>query len=270
MQPFSLILGGGSARGIAHIGVIKRFEELNIQPSHIVGTSIGAIVGAFYACGYTSTEMQQVIKDTNFLSLIDPDIINGGIKGDKIVALMKKYFGEKTFAETNIPLKIIATNIDTGEKFIFEEGKIIDALRASISIPGVFAPFRYKGMSLVDGGLVANLPIEFAPKDEKIIAVSVQMSVKKSGEKESKWLSLDKTPFVRTYIVLRKAVGIMITQNELASIASRKDVLVLKPGRDDVEYYDFKKADELIEAGYLASGWVEKYLKKRFVLFGFK
>lgn len=268
VNSFSLVLGGGSARGIAHIGVIQKLEELDIQPSHIVGTSIGAIVGAFYACGYTSTEMQQVIKDTNFLSLIDPDIINGGIKGNKITEYFKKYFGNKTFADTDIPLKIIAANIDTWEKVVFEEGKIVDALRASISIPGVFVPFRYHGASLVDGGIVANLPIEFAPKDKKAIAVSVQMSLTKSSKKESKSLFGDKTPFFHTYILLRKAVGIIIAQNELASIASRKDVLVLKPGRDDIEYYDFKKADELIEAWYLASEGIGNYLKKKFVFFG--
>ena len=108
--------------------------------------------------------MRQVIRDTNFLTLIDPDIIHGGIKGRKIMT----HF------------------IDTGEKVVFQEGRIIDALRASISIPGVFVPFRHHNMSLVDGGIVANLPIEFAPENEKIIAVSVQMSVRKSGRKESK------------------------------------------------------------------------------------
>ncbi|MDD2693300.1 MAG: patatin-like phospholipase family protein [Candidatus Gracilibacteria bacterium] len=261
MQPFSLVLGGGSARGIAHIGVIQRLEELNAKPSHIVGTSIGAIVGAFYAFGFTSTEMRQVVRDTKFLTLIDPDVMHGGIKGRKVMTHFKKYFGEKTFADAIIPLTIVATNIDTGEKVVFQEGRIIDALRASISIPGVFVPFRYHGMSLVDGGIVANLPIEFATEDEKVIAVSVQMSVRKSVKKESKKLFFEKTPFIHTYILLRKAVGIMITQNESVSIASRKNLLLIRPGRDDIDYYNFKKADALVEAGYEKSSEISQYLQ---------
>lgn len=261
MQPFSLVLGGGSARGIAHIGVIQRLEELNAKPSHIVGTSIGAIVWAFYAFGFTSTEMRQVVRDTKFLTLIDPDVMHGGIKGRKVMTHFKKYFWEKTFADAIIPLTIVATNIDTGEKVVFQEGRIIDALRASISIPGVFVPFRYHGMSLVDGGIVANLPIEFATEDEKVIAVSVQMSVRKSVKKESKKLFFEKTPFIHTYILLRKAVGIMITQNESVSIASRKNLLLIRPWRDDIDYYNFKKADALVEAGYEKSSEISQYLQ---------
>lgn len=260
MNTFSLVLGGGSARGIAHIGVIQRLEELGIQPSHIVGTSIGAIVWAFYAFGFTSSEMRQVVRDTNFLTLIDPDIMHGGIKGRKIMAHFKKYFWEKTFADAKIPLTIIAANIDTGEKVVFQEGRIIDALRASISIPGVFVPFRHHGMSLVDGGIVANLPIEFAPEDQKVIAISVQMSVRRSVKKESKGIFFEKTPFIHTYVLLRKAVGIMITQNENHSIISRENVLIIRPWRDDIDYYDFKKADALVEAGYEKSSEISEYL----------
>jgi NTE family protein len=260
--PFSLILGGGAARGLAHIGVIKRLEELDDKPSHIIGTSIGAIVGAFYACGFTSTEMQQIVRDTSFLWLVDIHFLQGGIKGNKIASYFKKYFGTKTFAETIIPLKIIAADIDTGEKIVFEDGQIIDALRASISIPGVFVPFRHNGMSLVDGGIVANLPIEFAPEDEKIIAVSVQMNLRKSSKKESKSLFPAKTPFIHTYTLLRKAVGIMIAQNERTSIASRKDILVLRPGRDDIEYYDFQKVDELVDEWYKTALPITDYLQE--------
>lgn len=260
MSDFSLILGGGSARGLAHIGVIRRLEELDTQPSLIVGTSIGALIGAMYACGHTSHEMGKIAKNIKLLSLIDPDILKWGIKGKKIVELLKEYFWKKTFGDTSIPLRIVATNIDTGEKVVFSEWKIIDAIRASISIPWVFVPYAHAGMHLVDGGITANLPIEEAQKDSKVIAISVQMSLDRHRKNEGKRVFFIQKPFVSTYLVLRKAVSIMITQNEKVSVASRPDALFLKLGRNDIDYYDFKKVEELVEEGYKMSKPITSYL----------
>lgn len=259
MENFSLILGGWSARGIAHIGIIRRLEELDATPVCIVWTSMGAIIGTFYACGYSSKQMEEILLGINFLQFIDPNFLHGGIKGNKIITFLKKYLGETSIEQTKIPLKIISTDINTGEVVVFESGKIIDAIRASISIPGIFTPFHHHWAALVDGGIVANLPIEFAPENTKVIAVSVMMSQKKSSQKESKKF-FQKTPFSHTYTVLRKAVGIMIAQNESRSIQSREGILLIHPERDDIEYYDFKKIRALIQSGYSATSDIWKYL----------
>ena len=261
LHRFSLVLWGWSARALAHIGIIKRLEECHVVPSLVVGTSMGAIIAALYACGYSSREMQDAAKGIRFFSLLDPDILHGGIKWNKIVSFLKKYFDEKTFRDVEFPLKIIAVDIHTGAKVVFESGKIIDALRASISIPWIFTPYRYKGMTLVDGGIVANLPIEEALPWEKVIAVSVQLDVEKQNKRKTWNEGFIKRPFIQTYLVLRKAVSIMIKQNERFSLASREDVCFLRLGREDIDYYDFQKCDRLIHAWYLLGSEIRSYLE---------
>ncbi len=256
---FSLILGGGAARGLAHIGVIRRLEELWIVPDHIVWTSIWALIGAFYACGYTSHDMEGIATDISLLGLIDIDFKTGGIKWKKIQNLLRKYFDDKRFDQTNIPLTIIATNLDTGEEVVFREWKIIDAIRSSISIPGVFAPFEYENMHLIDGGIVSNLPIEYAPKGIWVIAVSVQVY----GEvikKESIFPFIANGPFASTYNTLRKTIQIIMQRNEEKSILSRDDLHLLRIWRNDIDYYEFNRASELIAEGYLVSESIETYL----------
>lgn len=251
---FALVLGGGAARGMAHIGVIRRLEELEKTPSIITGTSIGAVIGAFYACGYTSSEMEKIATEVNILTLIDFDLTHGIVKGKKIIQFFEKYFGETTFAETKIKLIIIATDIDTGEKIVCTEGKIIDAIRASISIPGVFAPYKHDGRKLVDGGLTENLPIEVLPKEIDVIAVSVQMPLRKKTIKKSTFFFPNGTVFSNSYQILRKTIGIMIAQNEIRSLASRENIILIQPKREDIDFYDFKNIQPMIEAGYREAG----------------
>lgn len=250
---FSLILGGGAARWLAHIGVIQRLEELSMRPSEIVGTSIGALVWAFYSLGYTSKEMRDIAKDIPYLSLIDIDIRTGTIKWMKLMRYLSKYFSEKTFADTLIPLVIVATDIDSWEKYVFREGKIIDAIRASISIPGIFMPYKYADHTFVDGGLTSNLPIEEAREKNEIIAVSVQMDVTKVKRLSKRLIFPGGTPVSHAYGMIRKTLAIMMAQNEKSSLATRSDALLIRPEREDIEYYDFKKVDLMIQAGYEAA-----------------
>jgi NTE family protein len=115
-KEFSLILGGGAARGLAHIWLIRKLEELKIVPSLIVGTSMGGIIGALYAHGYTSHEIQKIAQDTSLVRLIDIDTQKGGIKWDRLTKYLESLLSHAQFSGLKIPLKIIATNIDTGEK----------------------------------------------------------------------------------------------------------------------------------------------------------
>ena len=135
-------------------------EEKNIQITEIAGTSMGAIIGAFLAIGTTSDEMQKITREINYLQMIDFDLKNGFIKGDKIINFLEKYFGNTQIQDLKIPLKIIATDLETGEKKVFMNGKIVDAVRASISLPGIFRPHEIDGKFFIDGGVVSNLPLE--------------------------------------------------------------------------------------------------------------
>lgn len=260
-QKFSLILGGWAARGLAHIGVIRRIEELSLTPSFVAGTSMGALIAALYACGYTSTDMEKIATDVTLIRLVDVDMKNWGIKWKKVQEFLKKYFWEKEFKDANIALKIIATDLDTGNKIVFSDGKIIDALRASISIPWVFTPYAHDDMHLIDGWVVANLPVEESPVDIPVIAVSVQIygSIPKT---ESILPFIGKWPFANTYDVLRKTLQIIMSKNEELSLKSRDSILTIRIGRNEIDYYEFTKVEELIQEGYEKSETIAWFLLK--------
>ncbi|MBX9809388.1 patatin-like phospholipase family protein [Candidatus Gracilibacteria bacterium] len=258
---FCLALGGGALRGLAHIGVIKRLEELGVKPTEISGTSMGAIIGALYASGMTSEEMIKIAEDTKFIKLLDFDLKNGLLKGNKIMKYFQKYIGEKTFEELEIPLSIVVTNIDTGEKIVFRKGRIIDAIRASIGIPGIFIPFKHNGMHLVDGGIMENLPIKILNPNYPVIAVSVQMSISKRVRNKKSFLFPNGTMLSNSYGLIRKMVGIMMYQNELNSIETRSDILVIRAEREDIDYYEFNKMKQMIDEGYRISTPIVDFLK---------
>lgn len=178
-----LALGSGAAYGLAQIGVLKVLEKEGIRPDIIVGSSIGALVGAFWAAGFSAQEIEDIAKTiqmkTAFFKLIgfkDLSIAHQGFfKGNQVVRWLESYLGSRTFRDMKIPLKIIAADLATSEKVVMESGRVVDAIRASISIPGIFRPVIYKDTHLIDGGVVDPLPI----KDlsvmgvKKIIAVNV-------------------------------------------------------------------------------------------------
>lgn len=249
-KKFSLVLGGGAARGLAHIGVIERLDELWMKPIEISGTSIGAVIGAFYAAWYSGVDMRKIALEANFLKLIDLDLKNWLIKWNKIMKYLARYLGNMNFSDLTIPLSIVTTNIDTGEKIVFREWNVIEAIRASIGIPGIFVPYKYNGMYLVDGGIIENLPIEVLENDDPVIAVSVQMDVTKRIKIKKTFLFPNGTILSNSYGIIRKMVSIMMTQNELRSIQSRDNILLIRPWQNNVDYYEFNKMSIMIDEWY--------------------
>lgn len=249
-KQFSLVLGGGAARGLAHIGIIEYLDETWYRPIEISWTSIGAIIGAFYASWYSGKEMRKIAIETNFLKLIDLDLKNWLLKWNKIIKHLSQYLWNTTFSELKIPLSIVSTNIDSGEKIIFREWRVIDAIRASIGIPGIFIPFKYKWMHLIDGGIMENLPIQVIQSSHPIIAVSVQMDIQKRVKSKKSFLFPNGTMLTNSYGIIRKMVWIMMMQNELRSLQSREDILLIRPEKEEIDYYDFKKMDLMIEEWY--------------------
>lgn len=120
-KKFALALGGGSARGLAHIGVLQFLEENNFSPSLIAGTSMGSLLGALFALGYSADEIKEITKDTGVKSVINFNPVNGIFGIEKFKKMFAPHFGDKTFADTKIPLKIIATSLSTGQKVVFTE-----------------------------------------------------------------------------------------------------------------------------------------------------
>ena len=210
---------------------------------------MGAVIAAFYAKGYTGEQMHKIVQECNYLSLLDFDLTAGILKGEKVMRFFAEHLGDIRFEDLEIPLSVVATDIDTGEKVVLRTGKVIEALRASVSVPGAFAPYRLHDRNLVDGGLVENLPIEELPEGD-VIAISVQIPLAKKYQKKQNaaksWLFPNGHIFQNSYEMFRKTIDIMIDRNEQISLASRKHIVHIRAEREDIDYPDFGKAEEII------------------------
>lgn len=179
MQKIGLCLSGGAAYGLAHIGVIKVLVENNIPIDFVSGTSMGALIGGFFCAGLTVDEMEKILETSTRSMIVDIDLFGlseGLLHGRKVVNFLRKILQKDVNIEDlKIPFCAIAGDIKSGKKHVFKSGDLVDAIRASISIPGVFKPIRKDGMLLVDGGVCDNLPVEEVRLlgAEKVIAVDV-------------------------------------------------------------------------------------------------
>ena len=199
LKSWALVLSGGGARGLTHIGILKGLEEAGFpEPSLLAGTSMGAIVGGLYACGMSAAELARfAIEDFNIADYMDSFVfrINGPVgkvfqtgqmlaslaastgidPGNKLLELFQNLTGGKSFEETRIPFRCNAVDLFRGREAVFETGSVAKAMRASMSFPLFFEPFFYEGMCLVDGGIINNIPVSI-PKAlgyKHILAVNV-------------------------------------------------------------------------------------------------
>lgn len=181
----ALALGGGGALGFAHIGVLDILQKNNIPIDIVVGTSMGAVVGAIYCNGSSIEDMEKLAINIKTRQLLDVSLgFKGLISGNKAINVLKKILPKDKNIE-DLPVKFAcnAVNIINGEEVVFEKGNILKSLRASMSVPGIFVPVRYNGMTLVDGGVLNNLPHDIARKmgADIVIAVDVVSSSEFSG-----------------------------------------------------------------------------------------
>ena len=180
-----LVLGGGGARGLAHVGVLRVLQQQAIPIDYIAGTSMGGLIGALYAAGLPLAVVEEEITKLSRLSeqirLVDWNISAAGlsVRGRRIYNFMADLLGEDlTFADLRLPLAMVATDIRYGREVVLQGGLVIDAVRASISIPGVFEPVELGDYRLVDGGVLDNVPVDVARGmgAERTIAVDVLRS----------------------------------------------------------------------------------------------
>lgn len=176
-----LALGGGGARGLAHIGILKVLQREQIPIDVISGTSMGGIVGAMYAVGQSIEQMEaEAIKRgeiSQIFKLIDLRLMSSGLLGgNRIKELLAEILGaETTFADLRLPFAVVSVDYNSGREVVLKEGKLVDAVRATMSVPGVFEPVELNGCHLLDGGVLDNVPVGVA-RDlgaEKVIAVDV-------------------------------------------------------------------------------------------------
>ena len=174
-QPtLGLALSGGAVLGCAHIGVLQALDEAGIRVTHLAGTSIGALVSAFYASGYSGTEIQEIAEGLRWADLARPSPSRLGLLSqDRLRATLRARLGEAELGDTQVRTAMVATDISTGEKVVMTEGDLVQAASASSCFPGIFLPVERDGRLLVDGGLTEHLPV-YILKDwgvDRIIAV---------------------------------------------------------------------------------------------------
>ncbi|HEY9119499.1 MULTISPECIES: patatin-like phospholipase family protein [Marinobacter] len=181
LNPFNtrigLALGGGAAKGIAHIGVLKAFEEEQIRIHCISGTSVGALVASYHAFGRPAESILSICSTLNLSKIINFTLERGGLfSTNAIREMIHRDLGDCRIEDALIPLAICATDIETGEQLIFREGNLADAVCASMAVPGLFVPVEIGDRTLVDGGLVENVPISPLAKMGAGITVAIDLS----------------------------------------------------------------------------------------------
>ena len=180
MKKIGLALGAGGAKGISHIAFLQALDELGVRPAVIAGTSIGAVIGGFYAAGVSGARMEQIVKEIGFRDLykivLDFSILSQSaiFKGKGIEDFLSREIPARTFEEVEIPLKVVATNFWDRRPVVFASGSLITAIRASMAMPVVFEPVLLHDMVLVDGGAVNPLPYDLIRQEcDLTIAIDV-------------------------------------------------------------------------------------------------
>jgi NTE family protein len=181
LNPFNrrigLALGGGAAKGMAHIGVLKAIEESDLEIEYISGTSIGALVASYYAFGKDIETLESISSEISFSSLIGFKLQKQGIfSTTSIKEMVERDLGKVYIEQARIPLAICATDISTGEQVTLREGKLADAICASMAVPGVFIPVEINGKTLVDGGITENVPVSALEKMGAGITIAVDLN----------------------------------------------------------------------------------------------
>lgn len=273
MKKIGLALGGGGAKGFAHIPILEVFDELGIKPACISGTSIGAIMGALYASGHSAADIVAMLgqlipprasslkhlmrnRDAfKFLELIDPHFSfkpRGLIKGEKFLNFLYGQMEVATFGELEIPLKVVATDFWRKNQVVFASGDLLPAVRASMAIPYLFTPVVMDSQVLVDGGLVNNVPHDLL--DENCdVRIAIDIMGDSSGPADKIPSPMD--AIFHTYQVMMDAMAQEKRKNHPVD-------LYLRLPLTDVEVLDFHKADEIYQQGLAAKDGFKRQLER--------
>ena len=249
-------LGSGGSRGIAHIGFLRAMEEAKIKPDFITGCSMGSVVGAAYAAGFPIDKMEEAALRLRLLDLIAPTGKRGGLFDTrKVRKLLEKYIGDITFEQLKIPFRCVAVDMISQQIVEFSEGKVLDAVIASSSIPSVFRPLEKDGMRLIDGGILERVPF----LQVKDMGADVVVAVDVLGQRSTK----EKCP--TTLGVLLEAID--IADNERTRVRREKYAdkidFWLEPELGDMSQYVVKKLDFAAEKGYEIGKAYAKEIKEK-------
>jgi len=249
-----LALGSGGSRGLAHIGVIKALEENNIPIDFVAGSSIGTMVGGFYAAGLSIKEIEKIALSTTwrrvFSILFDPHLKQGLIGGEKLKTFIEDYINGKKFEDCKITFVAVATDLKTGEVVVLNKGEMAQAIRASVSIPLVFKPVKINGRILADGGLSAPVPVEIARNMGADIVIAVNLDKHYCDEeRETGW-----------YDIANDSLNILRHHLALSNVANADIVIEINVGKN--YWYQFTNGQNKILTGEKATKEVLPKLKE--------
>lgn len=248
-----LALGGGAARGFAHIGVIKALEAQGIYPDIVVGTSAGSVVGALYAAGNTGFQLQKLAMEMDEASISDWAVPlfrknTGVLKGEALQAYVNKAVNNQPMEKLKIPFGAVAADLKDGKPILFQRGNTGMAVRASSAVPGVFQPVTINGHTYVDGGLVAPVPVRFARDMGADFVIAVNISTQ--ADVQATVSSLD--VIMQTFSIM----GQRINEYEL-----RDADIVITPSLGKMAGNDFNGRNQAVLAGEQAAAQVMAQIK---------
>lgn len=250
-----LALGGGGAKGLAHIPMLEALDELGIRPHRLAGTSIGAIIGALYASGLSGSEIRALVeqflvndndaaeqlipmpRSLRWLDFIDPTLGEGGLlDSSDFITFLGETISARRFRDLEIPLKVVTAELWSGEPVILESGELLPALQASMALPGVFPPVEYHGRQLVDGGVANPLPYDLL-MDECDVVIAIDVSGDRKPDAE------DGLSFMG---VLFHSFHTM-SENILAEkLKQQQPDIYIRPDITDVRVLEFYKAEQVL------------------------
>jgi NTE family protein len=251
----ALVLGGGAARGFAHIGVIKALEAQGIYPDMVVGTSAGSLVGALYAAGNNGFALQKLAMEMDEAAISDWSVplfsqSSGVIKGEAVQLYVNRAVNNQPIEKLKIPFGAVATDLHTGQAILFRRGNTGAAVRASSAVPGVFQPMKIGGATYVDGGLVSPVPVSFARKMGADFVIAVNISVQPDAQPASGTLEV----LLQTFAIM----GQSLNQYEL-----RDADVVIRPELATMKGSDFQQRNVAIMAGERATTALMGEIKQR-------
>jgi len=237
-----LALSGGAARGYAHLGVIQVLAEHHVSVDFVTGTSVGSVVGALLAGGYTDQQMIEIAEALKWQKLVSPTLSGMGlVTAKKLEAFVGELLGKTDFGELQIPFQAVATDIARTEEVIFSEGSVARAVRASCSVPGIFEPLVEGDTAYVDGGVTNNLPSALAREMGAEVVIAVDLNAQRPDPQLPVNL-LDVT--FRSFAMLL----------DRTSVEGRSDAdIVIQPDLNTFSYHDLSHAEAMIARGHSAA-----------------
>jgi NTE family protein len=262
-------LGSGSFKGICHLGFIKALEEEGIKPDVIAGSSIGAIMGALWASGKNSNEIIKIFKQMgskNFLKYISFSVSRKGIIEPKIEEFLKEHIGTENFDDLKIKLIVMATDITNGERIKITQGSVLKAVRKSISIPGIMKPVIENDNVIIDGGVLAPLPLKeltdekcteifassLTPEDhKKILPTTFERISRMTRQKLEEIFKIEiSEPSLTIYSILKRSMILMDIELENWEIKFYKPKILVRYPIEELDISALDRIDEYVELSY--------------------